>query len=42
MTKKRKMDINPLGRKALQAMVREHLNTPSAIVKMAKIAAGMK
>ncbi len=42
MAKKRKMDINPLGRKALQAMVREHLNTPSSVVKIAKKAGGMK
>ncbi len=42
MAKKRKMDINPLGRSALQAMVREHLNTSPSIVKIAKKAAGMK
>jgi len=42
MAKKRKMDLNFLAWKPLQAMVMEHLHTPADIVKMAKKAAGMK
>jgi len=42
MAKKRRMDLNPLGRKELQAMVEKHLATPASIVRIAKKAAGMK
>ena len=39
---KRKMDLSPLSGAEVQKMVMKHLATPSAIVKMANKAAGMK